>query len=310
MSAGYFGDPRATSRRISGVRFVVLGLIAVLATACGSAEPSVGPARYGISLDVPDGTSAEVSRGMIRISTGDLSVVLYEYEPQAPGEATYFDDRWPVQLETADFRQLRPGTGSEDDARLVSVAGRFFSVFPEGDQSAAPTRQLEALNDALAAIEVEPGDFYPGWVQPVEFPKRPGWHVVSSGPTPRYAYGEYVQTAAATIPYRNGPNDLPPVRTLEALPRDGIVVWIGLTRDAHFSPSRLGRDTAFEPKSPPPYRLADLERVDGWEGQVRDIPDYRPTKTMLDEADAVLRELRLPDWGPWELERWHFERQY
>jgi hypothetical protein len=27
-----------------------------------------------------------------------------------------------------------------------------------------------------------------------------------------------------------------------------------------------------------------------------------PTKTMLDEAQAMLDGLKLPDWGPWETE--------
>jgi hypothetical protein len=83
------------------------------------------------------------------------------------------------------------------------------------------------------------------------------------------------------------------------------------------------RAGAWERTHPPPYRISELERVAGWEGQVRDIPDYRlwgvvgdrylldlrvyfgqarPTKAMLAEADAVLRGLRFPDWGPWELE--------
>jgi hypothetical protein len=69
--------------------------------------------------------------------------------------------------------------------------------------------------------------------------------------------------------------------------------------------------------------VAELERIYPWEGQVRDIPEYRlwvavrdqyqvdlrvhfgqeqPTKAMLAEADSVLRALRFPNWGPSELE--------
>jgi hypothetical protein len=298
------------------MRFVLLVMAAALAAGCGSAAVgSVGMERYGIALEVAEGWDAEISRGLVRIARGDVSVELYEYEAASADEATYFKQEWPLELAASSF-----GAPKDENDRLVSVSGRLFSVFPVGRPSGA---ELDEINRSLATIEVEPGDFYPGSVRPVELPERPGWHVVSSGATPRYAYGEFVHSAAATIPYRNDPPDLPPVRTLEALPRDGILVWVGLSRDTRVPPSRIEAGTAFERSPPPPYRVADLERVIGWEGQVRDIPDYRlwavtgdrylldvrvyfgraqPTEAMLAEADAMLFGLRLPDWGPWELE--------
>jgi hypothetical protein len=296
----------------------------ILASACGSAEPAARSARYGISMDVPDGVSAQLTRGTIRIATSDLSVVLYEYEPAAgdTAELGFFKDAWPVRLDAADFgRPLGPGTSAEN-TRAVAVAGRYFSVFAEGPAE-APRRQIDGLNEALAGIDVKEGDFYRGSVKAVGLPGRAGWHAVSSGRGARYPHGEYVQAAAATIPYRNDPNDLPPNRTLEELPRDGILVWISLGRDARLPRIALERSDSYERTHPPPYRLSELHRVDGWEGQVRDIPDYRlwgvvgdryivdlrvyfgqehPTQAMLAEADAVVRALRFPDWGPWELE--------
>ena len=312
-----------------------------LATACGSAAPAAGPTRYGISIDVPEGWHGEITRGTVRLGTtpvgtelgaDDLSVTLFEYEVAPPDSAATasvtFDGVWPARFDVADV--VNPDSrGVVDDAnapgrRAVSVQGRYFNVFLEAGSRTVSEARVDELNEALASIEVEAGDFYQGSAEPVEFPERAGWHVVSTGPTPRYAHGEYVQTAAATIPYRNGPNDLPPARTLEALPRDGVLLWVSLTRDARFPPSRWDeRRGAFKTLKAPPYRLSDLERVDGWEGQVRDIPDYRlwatnadqyqvdlrvffgrtdPTEAMLAEADAVLRSLRFPDWGPWELE--------
>jgi hypothetical protein len=304
------------------MRLAVSVVVAVLLTACGSAEPGARAERYGISLEVPEGWDGEISRGLIRIGRGDVSVELHEYETTSRAEAAIFDDGWPVRLEAADFRQQRPGTASQEDALLVSVAGRLFSAFLYGDESAA-VRHLEELNEALARINVQAGDFYPGFVRSVEFPNRPGWYAVSSAPNPRYAYGEDVQTAAATIPYRDGTNQLPPHRTLEALPRDGILLWISLGRSSRIPPSRLERNAIFEPRRNPPYRLADLERRGTWPGQIRDIPEYvlgaamgdrylmdlrvyfgsaQPTAAMLAEADAAVRALRFPDWGPWELE--------
>jgi hypothetical protein len=329
------------SRRTGSVRPAVCVLILALATACGSAAPAAGPTRYGISIDVPEGWHGEITRGTVRLGTtppgtelgtDDVAVTLFEYEIAPPDSAASaaetFDGAWPVRFGVADVAAA-DSRGAIDDAnapgrRAVLVHGRYFNVFLESGSRAVSERRIDELNDALARIEVEAGDFYQGSAEPVVFPEREGWHTVSTGPTPRYAHGEYVQTAAATIPYRNGPNDLPPARTLEALPRDGVLLWVGLTRYARFPPSRWdGKSDTFKLRQAPPYQLADLERLDGWEGQVRDIPEYRlwatsadqyqvdlrvyfgrgdPTEAMLTEADAVLRSLRFPNWGPWELE--------
>jgi hypothetical protein len=318
------------------VRLAVCVLIALLVTACGSGEPAAGPAGYGISLDVPEGWYGGVTRGTVRLGTvpagaplgaDDVSVILFEYEPappEGPEAVAYYKDDWPARFETEDFVRPEGGTLINERhgtaRRAVAVNDRLFNVFAESGVRPLSEERASQLNQALAGIRVEAGDFYRGWARPVEFPERPGWQVVSSGPTPRYAQGEYMQTAAATIPYRNDPNDLPPARTLEVLPADGILLWVSVSRGSrwpHWSKS------AFEPRRAPPYRLADLERNYPWEGQVRDIPEYRmwatnadqyqvdlrvyfgqehPTAAMRAEADAVLRGLRWPDWGPWELE--------
>lgn len=293
------------------VRLALCILIAGLATACGSAEPGAGSARNGISLDVPDGVSAEVTRGTIRIATSDLSVVLYEYEPQSRGEATYFDAGWPVRLEAADFRHRRPGTASDEDARLVSVAGRFFSVFTEGIPVG---RELEELNQTLATIRGEPGDYFPGSVEPTRFASRSGWYVGDGGPAERRPYGEHVTSWAATIPYRDDEDGWTPRRTVEALPRDGIVMQTTLMRDRLWKQNALLRA--------PPYRIREFVRR-GCPGKACKVPEYLlvaaygaryrveirvyfgrldPTDSMLAEADAMLAGLEFPDWGPWELE--------
>lgn len=284
-------------------------VVLAAATACGSGEPGARVERYGISLEVPDGWAGEVSRGIVRIHRGDVSVALHEYETARPGEAAYFKRAWPVRLAAADFERRHD---QDDTALLYSVSGRLFSVFPAGSEPAPA--ELTELNAALAGIEVERGDFYPGTVEPVAFRDRPGWHTISSGPTPRYAYGESAQAAAATIPLRDEPNELPPRRTLEALPRDGIVAV-----------ATVSRTTASlqAPRRAPPYRLADFEGRIGWEGQVGNLPEYvlwattgdryfvdlrvyfgraQPTAAMLAEADAVVSSIRFPDWGPWELD--------
>jgi hypothetical protein len=249
MLGGYCADLRAISGRIPCVRVAVCGLVAALATACGSAEPGAGPARYGISLEVPDGVSAEVTRGRIRIATSDLSVVLY---------------------------------------------------------------------DALATIRVKPGDYFPGTVEPPRFAPRSGWDVGDSGPAERYPHGEYVNSWATTIAFRDEEEEdhaWPPRRTLEALPPDGIVIQATLTRHPG-----LWNQNAL--RAAPPYRIRDFVRRD-CPGKACEFPEYllvaaygdryrveirvhfgrfHPTETMRAEADAMLAGLRFPDWGPWELE--------
>lgn len=299
------------------MRPAVVVLVAVLATACGSAEPADGPARYGISLEVPGGVSANVSRGTIRIATNDLSVVLHEFEPRAwnPAEEAYFNDEWPVRVKPADFER-RPGTGDIGDARLVSVAGRFFSLGRADGDPAEVARQLEKLNEVLATIRVEPGDYFPGTVAPARFAPRSGWGVGEGGPADRYAHGEYVYAWAATITVRDQEaNAHPPRRTLEALPPDGIVIQTVVAR----SPS-LWAENAL--RAAPPYRLRDFVRRD-CPGKACEVPEYalvaaygdryrvdirvyfgqpRPTEAMLGEAGSMLAGLEFPDWGPWELE--------
>jgi hypothetical protein len=112
---------------------------------------------------------------------------------------------------------------------------------------------------------------------------------------------------------------LPPYKTLEHLLGDGIVIWVSLERNNRFPPQPAG-DDGF-PARKPPFSLQDFERRAGWEGQVRDLPEYVlwgtvrgqyhvdlriyfgrpvPTGSMLAEAQAMLDGLELPDWGPWE----------
>jgi hypothetical protein len=242
-------------------------------------------------------------------------VVLYESEPSAwnAAEEAYFNDDWPVQLEAADFGQ-RPGTQSDEDARLVSVAGRFFSLgLAEGTPA---RRQLEELNDALATIRVKPGDYFPGTVEPPRFAPRSGWDVGDSGPAERYPHGEYVNSWATTIAFRDEEDHAwPPRRTLEALPPDGIVIQATLTRHPG-----LWNQNAL--RAAPPYRIRDFVRRD-CPGKACEFPEYllvaaygdryrveirvyfgrlHPTDAMRAEADAMLAGLRFPDWGPWELE--------
>jgi hypothetical protein len=109
------------------VRLAVCVLIALLATACGSGEPAAGPARYGISVDVPAGVSAEVSRGMIRIATSDLSVVLRELEPAAwnAAEEAYFNDDLARPTGSGGLRMATRNDRGKHASRVAGKACKF-----------------------------------------------------------------------------------------------------------------------------------------------------------------------------------------
>lgn len=77
-------------------------------------------------------------------------------------------------------------------------------------------------------------------VSPPHFRAEPGWHVGSQAARacPGVSARRCVQTSgwASTVRYRDCPDCVPPVRTLPALPRDGIVIQVLNARE---SPSRL-----------------------------------------------------------------------
>ena len=329
---------------MTGVRpaAVVVAALAALAAGCGGPETQQEDAgddralqRYGLRITPPPGWEAEISRGAVRLANrplagsapgrrslepGDLVVELLEREPSPDEWGGIRAESGPPALDAGDFTQPEAGTYPEHHGvarRFLEISGRVFVLFAEAGARPVADDALAQANAALATLEVEPGDFYPGAVAPAMFAPARGWHAGDSGPFERRPWGEQTQSWAATIPYADGPLQLPPRKTIERLPEDGILVWVGLSR-------------AWDPSAPRervpvrelPYRLAEFTRHDDWEGQVRDVPEYElvtrvpgrydvnvriyfgrePTAEMRAAAEAALERLRLPDWGPWELE--------
>jgi hypothetical protein len=315
--------------------------LVLFAVACGGAPPrpaggeDVTISGYGMTISVPRGWEGEISRGAVRLANrtvptepgprtlerGDLVVSVLEREP-SPDEWGGIDaDAGPPTLAVDDFTAPESGTAPEHHGvahRFVSMAGRVFVLF--GEAGSRPVREdtVAQANAALGTLEVEPGDFYPGAVAPATFARAPGWHTGDSGPFGRRPWGEQTQSWAATVAYADGPFDLPPRRTVERLPEDGVLVWVGLSRAS--APDAL---RARYPALERPYQLADFDVHSVWEGQIRDVPEYElltrvpgqykvevrvyfgrgdPTPEMRAAAQAELERLRLPDWGPWELE--------
>jgi hypothetical protein len=304
--------------------------------------------RYGISVTLPAGWHGRLGRGTLhaasfplppeapgwaanaskRLAADDVLVLLFENGLQRtpPLEvARYPELSGPLRLDRADFE---PFDGVTEDSRATGhgfarrtfqVSGRFFVLFAEAGERIPSASALAGLNELLASLAVERGDFYPGTVAPARFPERAGWLVGTSGEDEARADGEFTTSWASTIPYADEWNALPPFKTLERLPREGIVIWVGLSRSNRFPPRPEG-DNAF-PARKPPFSLEDFEVRPGWEGQVRGLPEYllpgtvraqynvdlrvyfgrpEPTEAMLAAAQGMLDTLELPDWGPWE----------
>jgi hypothetical protein len=279
-------------------------LLAALALAAG---PSLH--GYGMSMRLPPGWHGRISAGVLAAATfpipradtgfgpgtarrmrrGDVLLLLSEYEGM-PGE----------QLLCLPRRQAPPlaGPGS------FCLSGRHFVRFVKRH---APSRATLAQADrALASFTVRGGDFYPGTVAPARFPARRDWHVGTGGRSAVRAEGEQTTSWAATVPWRDGPNQLPPHRTLARLPRDGIAIFVALFRDNRRPRQRPwnslridGRRTSggFEglPSRFGLYR-ADVPRgryvVDLWVF----FGTLHPSAATVERAQAELDAVRLPIW--------------
>jgi hypothetical protein len=306
---------------------LVLALTSVLCSSCGGAEESpgaLGP-RYGISVSLPDGWDGELRRGALRAKSNDAEIELFETGRENTSPPPNLRE-YPA-LDGAlrfDGRDFKAGDGVTVDSkatghgfarRTFQLSGRLFVVFVETGSRPPRPRTHAEVNELLGSLEVAPGDFHPGLVEPPRFAGQPGWHIGDSGIDDVGPDGEWTTAWASTIPYADEWNALPMQRTLERLPANGIVIWLGLSRTNRFPPEFEARE--------PPFRLDTFERHEAWEGQVRDIPEHRlwatvhedtmldlrvffgrrdPSEEMRAEAQAMLDGLELPDWGPWELE--------
>jgi hypothetical protein len=317
-----------------------------------ASSPNLLGPRYGISISLPDGWDGRVSRGVVhaatfplpadfrpcwmeiacgRLTQHDVRVLLFENgrdNRSPPTDLSEFPELSGVlRLNAADFER---SDGATEDSRAsghgfarrtFQLSERLFVLFVETGSWPPPAEALAGLNELLASLTVEQGDFHPGTVEPARFPERAGWRTGTSGPDEIDADGEFTTSWASTIPYVDDWNALPPFNTLEQLPPDGIVIWLGLTRSNRLP--ALPRDPCC-PAREPPFRLEEFDQRQSWEGQVdAAVPEYvlwgtiadrqridlrvyfgrqDPTKRMLAEAQGMLDGIALPDWGPWETE--------
>jgi hypothetical protein len=317
--------------RIAGV--LALSIVA-LGPSCGTAETHTrgGDAvleRYGIAVTPPAGWHARLTRATVeaQTSTGELVVRLFEYEPAT--EVGLEIRRTHPLGQPSPFRAAEFGTtelggdnpkGQGFARRNFSLAGRYFDLFVESASAVPSEGDLVGLNKLIASLDVRSGDFYPGIIEPPRFASAEGWHASFHGGGEVRAT-DHAAVWASTVPYRNGPRDLPPRDTLETLPPDGILIWIGLARDNRFPPT--GELRRRDPVLRVPLQVSATQGGAGWEGQVRDMSLYRlwgwigeqynvdvwvfygrsePSPEQRAAAQDALDRLQLPDWGSWELD--------
>ncbi len=265
---------------------------------------------YGISMRLPPGWEGAVTRGKLEASTTGLRLTLRENGgTDAPPFVTGLP---PIRISSAEFVGPSPGTDPKIAAstgRSFIDHGRDFVLAIEADSLSPSPELVTEANQALATLDVKAGDFYPGTVEAATFAAADGWRAGSSGSTDVRPDGQQTWTWASTIPYLDEPIQFPPRKTLEQLPPDGIVIDVQM----------FGPDNPSTRKAEPPFRMAQADRSDSWEGQVGEIPLYgiagrvpgqqyelgilvffgrsHPTAEQISAADAELARLKLPDWS-------------
>ena len=281
-------------------------------------------AGYGIKLDLPRGWDGRVSPGVVEAASsrlpadagpqGPLSIgrddVVLRLVEHGGSDAAFVTVRLPLQLAPTEFIAPGPGSGGQVTAltgRSFVANGRQFVLWALAGSLPPNATALTDANEALATLRIEPGDFYPGQVESATFAPAPGWDTGSSGPAKIEPDGEYTSSWAATVAYRDPPNQFPPHHTLDALPPDGIAIVAWVTRNPG------GRSEL--PPGRPPFELADANQ-----GQFEGVPSDRatyqiaahvpgrfdvtlwvffgsahPTRGQLDRAQAELDRLQLPD---------------
>ena len=221
--------------------------------------------------------------------------------------ASFVTGRIPLTIGPAEFVHPQDGTGYET-GRSFLAAGRAFQLWVRSSDQSPAAPELERVNGFLASFHAEPGDFYPGTVDPAAFAPAGGWDRGSTGPAEIQPDGQQTMSWASTVPYRDSGLQFPPSATLGALPPDGIVLTVRL--DQHGSeggppvetPFRLGnfREASFEglgaENDPRSFRgrYGDYD-VEIWALFGRE----HPTPEQLARAQAELDRLQLPDWPSW-----------
>ena len=226
------------------------GLLAVAAAA------TIG--SHGVSATLPPGWHGRAGHGYLEAAT----------VPLAP-ERGYIGTSTRARLGRArraraavrEHGRDRPGRGTQRAAAAVPGArasrrlggaqlphrpARLQPVLDErpGRRNQAggrgePARREPARPAAATSIRASS--------RPVRFRAAPGWHTGSTPAAPADAVNQ-VQSWAATVPWADGPYELPPHRTLARLGPHGVAIAVTAWRDDRAPPARV--------PAGPPFRIA------------------------------------------------------
>jgi hypothetical protein len=274
----------------------VVRLVAFTCLAFGFAvsTPAADVHGYGMSLEVPAGWHATISHGLVRLRGQGLRLMLRE-TTRGPRPDPFFRRTTVPKLRASDFRAGEHHLG-------FTLSERQFALLPSPGR--ASTKALAAVNEALRSFTAKPGNYYGQSLRPARFAKQRGWFAGARGGKLR-AEGGQTETWAATVPYRDPPPQIPPHRTLARLPRDGIIIWLSLSRD---SANRLRPLNSLTIRS---RRITtSFEGLSGGIGLYRASvrkPGYdldlwiffkrvNPPANVIARAQAELDRLQLPTW--------------
>jgi hypothetical protein len=284
------------------------GLLAVAAAA------TIG--SHGVSATLPPGWHGRAGHGYLEASTvslapehGYIGTSTRRLLRRGDVLVTLFENTGAIALSPVPQRRPRPFRADElrgHTVRNFRIGRRVFSVFLDTGRGGA-ARRLGQANRLLASLRVRQGAFYPGIARPPRFAPRRGWHTGTTKPQPAAAVDQ-AEAWAATVPYLDGPYQLPPHRTLARLGPRGIAIQVTAWRDDRLPPSRR--------RSQPPFRMSSC----GW-GGFEGAPQYplctiegdrtgqydvelriffgratHPTRGDRARAQAELDRLRLPAW--------------
>jgi hypothetical protein len=280
-------------------------------------------AGYGIDLTLPAGWDGRISSGVAEaascqlphggvthaapvVGRNDVAVRLVEH---GGSDAPFVTAELPLQLAPTEFIAPGPGFGEQVPAitgRSFVANGRQFVRWAYAGSLPPNATAIAEANEALATLRIQPGDFYPGEVEPATFANAAGWYTGTSGSAKIEPNGEQTTSWAATVPYRDPPTQFPPHATLAALPADGIAIVAWLSRMAGLQSELPTREPAFKlaqahegpfegvPTGTATYQIAtnvpDRFDVTLWIFFGRP----HPTREQLDRAQAELDALRLP----------------
>jgi hypothetical protein len=297
----------------------VTGLLAIAAAA------TIG--SHGVSARLPPGWHGRAGHGFLEAATvplapergyvgtttraqlGRRGVLVTLYENTGAIGINSVRRGLPRPFRARDFGG--PALGGSNPGRHryavrnFRVARRVFSLFAETGR-AGPGRRLAELNRLAASLRVRSGDFYPGVVRPPRFARASGWHAGSTRPRPAEAVNQ-VEAWAATVPYLDEPNQMPPHKTLARLGPHDVAIWLLAYRDDRAPPSRARRQPPFRLGScswggfegAPQYPLCTIEgdRAGRYDIELRIFfGGAHPTRADRARAQAELDRLRLPVW--------------